>query len=97
MRVTQDKGGGVVLEERAVVARVDPAARVLFWVTPLGVVDPTKELRIESEVFAVSIRERGRLREVFEDLTLVPGHAPGACASQCAPPPDANLRGQDPS
>ena len=74
VRVTQDKGGGVVLEERAVVARVDPAARVLFWVTPLGVVDPTTELRIESEVFAVSIRERGRLREVFEDLTLVPGH-----------------------
>jgi hypothetical protein len=93
VRVSRDDGGGV-LSERRLVASVDRAASVLGWDAPLIVVDPTTALRIEVESFSISIREGGRLREVFEGLTMVPGqpgYAPDALAASAlvsvAPPP----------
>jgi hypothetical protein len=74
VRVSQDAGGGVVLSVRRVVETIDPARSVLFWDSPLTVVDPTQPLRVEAETFTLSVRERGRLVEVQEGLSLVPGH-----------------------
>jgi uncharacterized protein len=74
-RITQDAGGPLVVARR-VISLVDAARSVLWWDIPLpGSLDPTKPFRIEAETFALSVRERGRLREVHEGLSMVPGHA----------------------
>jgi hypothetical protein len=73
VRVSQDTAG-VVQSVRRVVTAVDPARSVLFWDTPLTIVDPTKPLRLEAETFTLSIREQGTLREVHDGLSLVPSH-----------------------
>jgi hypothetical protein len=73
VRITQE-AGGVVSTIRRVVTDIDHARAVLFWNAALTVVNPAQRLRIEAETFTLSIRERGRLREVFEGLSLVPEH-----------------------
>ena len=73
VRITQE-AGGVVSTIRRVVTDIDHARAVLFWNAALTVVNPAQRLRIEAETFALSVRERGRLREVYEGLSLVPEH-----------------------
>jgi hypothetical protein len=74
VRITQDDGAGGTRTERNVLAAVDREASVLAWEAPLTTVLPAEPLRVETETFSLSVRERGRLREVFDGLTLAPRH-----------------------
>lgn len=74
VRVTQDAGGGLVRTEHHVIGAVRPSACVLEWTTPLATFDLTRPLRIEVETFTLSVRERGRLVEVWSRLSLVEGN-----------------------
>ncbi|WP_028066676.1 phage tail sheath subtilisin-like domain-containing protein [Solirubrobacter soli] len=83
VRISQDGGGPLVSTENVIEA-IDPARAVLTWASPLAVVNPAKPLRVEALRFTLSVRERGALREIFEGLSLAPGHprfAPDVLAS----------------
>lgn len=57
------------------VSAVDAVRRVLTWDAVLpAAFDPTKPVRCETDTFTLSVLERGHLREVHEDLVLVPSH-----------------------
>jgi hypothetical protein len=63
------------LGSRRVVTKVDASQRVLWWDVPLGPpLNLAAPLSVEADTFNLSIREQGTLREVHNDLTLVPGH-----------------------
>jgi hypothetical protein len=74
VRITQETGG-VVSTIRRVLTTIDHARAVLYWNAALTVVNPAQRLRLEAETFTLSVRERGRLREVHDGLSLVPEHA----------------------
>jgi uncharacterized protein len=73
VRITQETGG-VVSTIRRVLTSIDHARAVLYWNAALTVVNPAQRLRLEAETFTLSVRERGRLREVFDGLSVVPEH-----------------------
>lgn len=74
VRITQE-AGGVVSTIRRVLTGIDHTRAVLTWNAALTVVNPAQRLRLEAETFTLSVRERSRLREVHDGLSLVPEHA----------------------
>lgn len=66
---------GVPKEVHAVIKSVDASERRIVWTAPLVLaLDLTKTISIESAEFALSVYENGRIRETFEDLSLVAAH-----------------------
>jgi uncharacterized protein len=66
---------GLASEVHAVIASVDAAEGRIVWTALLdGALDLTKPVSIESAELALSVYEDGRIRETFEDLSLVAEH-----------------------
>lgn len=81
VRLTQAAPGGVVDVYR-VVAAVDAAGRVIRWAAALPVqpgdpsgFDLAQPIDLETEAFTLAVFERGRLKSLYEDLSIVPGSA----------------------
>ncbi len=66
---------GLATEAHAVIDLVDAAERRIVWTAPLDLaLDLTKTISMESAEFVLSVYEDGRIRETFEDLSLVSAH-----------------------
>lgn len=68
-----------------VLSAIDAAQSRLYWVhpepgcglptdRPLGEVDPAQPIRISPVAYTLTVREAGRVRALYRDLHLVPGH-----------------------
>jgi hypothetical protein len=83
VHLAQEAGGAAVRATRTVTA-VDGPGRLLWWDTALGAPFALNApIELETDTFTLSVRERGALREVHADLSLVPAHpryAPTATA-----------------
>jgi hypothetical protein len=72
--VVQDLAG-VVTTTAAVVQRVDPVDRVLWWSAPLpATIDPLKPMRLETDTMSLTVQRSGVAVEVWADLSVVASH-----------------------
>lgn len=73
----QENASGTVNVWRVVTA-VDPAGGHLFWDAPLPVLptvpgfDLTQPIELETAAFTLTVYERGRVKALYEDLSIVP-------------------------
>lgn len=73
-RISQDVGG-MVTEEFAVVAEVNPIRRVLTWSSPIPAsIDLTKPFVIEARGYQLAVLEAGSVVETWPAISSQPGH-----------------------
>lgn len=99
VRLFQHNGSGTIEAYRAITS-VDPVGRSFRWdaalkLAPSFAGDPvfnlTQPIELESVAFTLSVYEQGRLRAIYDDLSIVPFHtryAPAVINMNLADPED---------